>query len=190
MKKVVVCVLCAIMVTVMFVITGCSDNSEQIAQLQQRNIELEQRIEELERKDISADPKDLSVFWTDKAEYVEGETVTVYFGENAVYKVVVEQYNVGLDVFSIQLQVTSLICPISKASILLYSYIVWDAGQIVNATDYGVGICNLNVVTRTGCDFRNAAAALENATFFDLVLCVPGVPFPLCTIKNLDIRGA
>ena len=76
MKKLISVFVLAIMAaSVLLAVAGCSDNSALLAEIE----ELKDRVEDLENKN--------NVFWTDKAEYAEDETMTVYFKNTAVFEV-------------------------------------------------------------------------------------------------------
>lgn len=85
MKKLISVFVLAVMVaSVLLAVAGCSDNSgmqqnSDSSALLAEIEELKDRVEDLENKN--------NVFWTDKAEYSEHETMTIYFKDTAVFNV-------------------------------------------------------------------------------------------------------
>ena len=134
MKKLIsVFVLAMMAVSMLFAVAGCSDNSALLAEIEG----LKDRVEDLENKN--------NVFWTDKAEYAETETMTVYFKDTAVFKIRISDSRKflasGGAIINADIMIESQKSDYYAENILGESYIEWfnDAQEsgICIRTSYG-----------------------------------------------------
>ena len=192
MKKVISVFVLAVMVTsVLFAVAGCSgnsgmqqnsDNSALLAELE----ELKDRVEDIENKN--------NVFWTDKAEYAEDETMTVWFKDTAVFKIRLNfdtshGYPIRMSrvYFNYFTYVTSLVSDITGQSVLGTSYVACETVSSVPNQDWEtVTICRKNEETSVNGNVSVQDGMLE-ATSYDFVICVPGTAFELARFVDVSV---
>ena len=139
----------------------------------------------------AGDISKLNMFWTDKAEYSESETVTVYFADKEVYTIrkTYGSYAAIIGYINFGLEVTCLSVDLPLESIARYINLYWDDGVFVNMQTYSSDICKVNIKKTTDVEFRGTNDAMTNKTYLNLVICVPGTAFPMATIKNVTITN-
>ena len=133
----------------------------------------------------------LNVFTTDKAEYNERETMTVYFKNVPVLKIrlrfdTVDGTPLYSSSFSCAMYMTSLCSDIYFESILSTMLLVWDNGVCVRQNPTSTSLLTKNEETKVGGYFADTDDAYTNGTWFDIVICVPGTPFELARFKNVS----
>ena len=197
MKKVISVFVLAVMATsVLFAVSGCSGNSgmqaeidtlkQSIEDLVSENGDLSERVEDLENKN--------NVFWTDKAEYDENETMTVYFKDTAVFKIrlnfdtshgyPIRMSKISFNYFT---YVTSLVSDITGESVLGTSYVACETVSSVPNPDWEtVTICRKNEETSINGNVDVQEGMLE-ATSYDFVICVPGTAFELARFVDVSV---
>lgn len=137
----------------------------------------------------------LNIFTTDKAEYGEKETMTVYFKNQAVLKIRLRLDNLygaslqwsGETTFNSSIYITSLFADIYVESILGTSYVVWEDGMFLRRQNMNSSIADRNEEELFGGQYDGSEEAYTNATWFDFVICVPGTPFELARFKNVSV---
>ena len=134
----------------------------------------------------------LNVFTTDKAEYGEHETMTVYFKNQPVLKIRISFENINGtalwgNTFNCRLYITSLCASIYDELIVGTTFIAWDRGTCARKQFSNVNIIKQNEETGVGGYFTDTEEAYAEATWFDLVICVPGTPFELARFKNVSV---
>ena len=188
MKKAVITVMAVIMsltaVCFAFGCTGTTQNNDNET-LRAEIEDLKDRVEDLENKN--------NVFWTDKAEYSEHETMTVYFKDTAVFKIRLNfdtihgfAIRMSSEYFNYFAYVTSLVSDINAVSVLGTSYITCEAASCLPNPNESVTICYKGKETSANGNFR-IQEGMENATSYDFVICVPGTAFELARFVNLGI---
>ena len=65
-------------------------------------------------------------------------------------------------------------------------FIEWNNGICISELSSDLSIMELNKECRSGADFIGTKKAYDEATWFDLVICVPGTPFELARFKNVS----
>ena len=200
MKKFIKSIVLIMMSVVMLLsFTACAGTSA----LKKEIEELKQQISELQETGIGdkgptgdkgpvGDPAELNVFWTDKYEYTEDETVTVHYRDMALYSVKKRSHDYGTGgsggIALVGIRVMCLYLPsISISSVLQNICLRWDEGLIYNNLTYS-GTCYQNIAKDDGVMFSPFNTVYASATFFDLIICVPGTYFPLAVIKNITIE--
>ncbi len=186
MKKAVIAVMVVIMtLTAAFMVSGCTDEAMQ-AQIDG----LMDRVEDLENKN--------NVFWTDKAEYAETETMTVYFKDTAVFKIRISDSRKflasGGAIINADIMIESQKSDYYAENILGESYIEWfnDAQEsgICIRTSYGSDasdrVCYAKQEVTCPISFR-AEEAITKGTTYDFVLCIPGTQFELARF-NINLK--
>lgn len=133
----------------------------------------------------------LNIFTTDKAEYGEKETMTVYFNNKPVLKI-----RLGFDslegtplfgaAINFSLYITSLCADIYDESIIGTMLIVCDSGAFSRKPSSDISLIKQNKETNVVGSFIDASSDCAHATWFDLVICVPGTPFELARFKNVS----
>ena len=170
-------------------LASCSDNSSlegKLTDLEQKNSSLEEQLKS------KSEVKDLNVYWTAKDEYAEDETVEVYFGNTKVYSVKItdtEIMETQGGVILVRLEVYSYFLPISKEVLFKNTYLRWNSGIFTdNRAPYYGEMIEINTANNLPVWYRDAQTAIDTATRFDLMLCAPGISFPIATIKNITIN--
>lgn len=183
----------AIVMTVTMI--GCSDTSalqSDIDRLTDIVADLTDTVADLteDNENLTDKVNSLNVFTSDKAEYSEHETMTVYFGNQPVLKIRLSFDNAdGTPLwgrsFNFTVYITSLCTDIYDESIISTASLVWNQGSCVRkpASSY---IIKQNVEKKAGGYFTETDEAYEKGTWFDLVICVPGTPFELARFKNVS----
>ncbi len=176
------------------------DLKDIIAELIDKNEELTNKVDDLTDKvdDLTAENGELTdkinalnVFTTDKAEYNEHETMTVYFKNVPVLKIRISFNNLhstgfwGTS-FNFDVYLTSLCADIYDESIIGTAFVAWDNGTLLRKPASNSYIIKQNEEKEAGGYFVNTAEACANGTWFDLVICVPGTPFELARFKNVS----
>ena len=176
--------------------------SDRVDSLTTENGELSDKISDLiadindlttENGELSDRIESLNVFWTDKAEYGERETMTVYFGNRPVLKIRIDFDNLrGTALFgewalNNSLYITSLCADIYADSIVGTSFVDSDNGTFVRDPSSSVRILTQNKETSITGSFDATKEAYAGATWFDIVICVPGTPFELARFKNVSV---
>lgn len=133
----------------------------------------------------------LNVFTTDKAEYEEHETMTVYFKSIPVLKIRLNfDTSIGTPLswhsFNCDLYMTSFCTDIYFESILSTMLLVWDNGYCVRYRPESKGILRKNKESAFVGYFADTDDAYARGTWFDIVICVPGTPFELARFKNVS----
>ena len=187
MKKLLTVLALTLMTVVMaFTVAGCSNTSAVD--------KLTERIEALEKEneDLQNQLNNLNVFWTDKKVYSKTETITIYFGQIAAFRIRVDNFEWVKSSYSINndIYLTSLCSDILEDSIAFSTYLIWDNGTYLRDSSTTDKIAKQNEETRVGGNYKGdrTATAYNNATFFDFVICVPGTPFELARFKNVTVN--
>ena len=168
-----------------------SDLKKSIGDLEKANSDLKKELDKLQKN--GPNPSTLNVFWTDKYEYAEYETITVYFRDIALYSIKKHFHNFvtgGGGAAWISVIITCLYFPsMTVSSVLDNICLRWDEGVCYNSDTYSASeICYKNIGKEAGTEFNQFNAVYAAATFFDLIICVPGTYFPLAVIKNITIE--
>lgn len=163
------------------------DLKNQIGKLENENNSLKDELEEIKNS------KD-NVFWTEKQEYSQNETMTVYYGNSAVFKIKVSDNSpratLNKDCVTGQLLLTSLLTDINGGSLIKTSYLEYGENIASNDAPDGGGnyICYKNVEKALGATYRcTLTDDVINAKEVKLVICVPGTPFPMAYFKISNI---
>ena len=193
MKRAVIAVMAVIMsLTAVFVASGCTgttqnnDNDALRAEIE----DLKDRVEDLENKN--------NVFWTDKAEYSEHETMTVYFKNTAVYEIRLDGestasgkslFVTGKNVISASIAVKCLQVDTYSGSFLESTFIFGDNVKFIKTSTSGTNILlPVGVEKSLGASYEGDENAVVNGSSYDFVICVPGTPFELARFKNVSIE--
>ncbi len=210
MKKAlkILAIIATVMVTVL-PLAACGDSSktqseldllkETIEELTDRlddltaeNGELNDRLDDLttENGELTDKINGLNVFTSDKAEYEEHETMTVYFKNVPVLKIRIAFTNIyGTAVwsgaFNFSVFITALCADIYDESIIGTAFIAWDNGYCLRGSATP-DLIKRNVETKASGYFDDTVDAYKTGTWFDLVICVPGTPFELARFKNIS----
>lgn len=189
MKKLISVFVLAVMVaSVLLAVAGCSDNSGMrrtanssalLAEIE----ELKDRVEDLENKN--------NVFWTDKAEYSEHETMTIYFKDTAVFNVAMAKEPAlagGIEYINTSFILTSLVSDIAAASIVGSSYVEWNNGVCFADKEPGEAVCKQNIETSFNLYYYGASDAISMGTEYSIVICIPGTPFELARFINVSME--
>ncbi len=197
MKKAlkILAIIATVMVTVL-PLAACGDSSKtqsELDLLKETIEELTDRLDDLttENGELSDRIDALNVFTTDKAEYNERETMTVYFKNVPVLKIrlrfdTVDGTPLYSSSFSCAMYMTSLCSDIYFESILSTMLLVWDNGVCVRQNPTSTSLLTKNEETKVGGYFADTDDAYTNGTWFDIVICVPGTPFELARFKNVS----
>ena len=187
MKKAVIAVMAVIMsLTAVFVASGCTgttqnnDNETLRAEIE----DLKDRVEDLENKN--------NVFWTDKAEYSEHETMTVYFKDTAVFSIVISSdpaLDGGVEYVNASFTITALSVDLYSLSIVPYCYLEWESGVCeFNDRNPNNILCKKNAPTQCNLSFSGANAAITYGEKYSVVMCVPGTKFELARFVNVTME--
>ena len=166
------------------------DLKNQIGKLENENNSLKDELEEIKNfKD--------NVFWTEKQEYSQNETMTVYYGNIAVFKIKIrENYpdtSSNLDFVNNDFGITSLITDIYAGDMVKTTYLEYDGKIAINGSSYDssnstADICYKNVEKFIGASYDCVLSDdVINATDVKIVVCVPGTPFPMAYFKINNI---
>ena len=204
MKKAlkILAIIATVMVTVL-PLAACGDSSKtqsELDLLKETIEELTDRLDDLttengeltdKNEELSDRIDALNVFTTDKAEYNERETMTVYFKNVPVLKIrlrfdTVDGTPLYSSSFSCAMYMTSLCSDIYFESILSTMLLVWDNGVCVRQNPTSTSLLTKNEETKVGGYFADTDDAYTNGTWFDIVICVPGTPFELARFKNVS----
>lgn len=204
MKKAlkILAIIATVMVTVL-PLAACGDSSKtqsELDLLKETIEELTDRLDDLttengeltdKNEELSDRIDALNVFTSDKAEYGERETMTVYFKNIPVLKIELRFDTVcGTPLwgaaFNCAMFITSLCADIYAESILSTMSLVWDNGSCLRRNATSTNVLKKNNKTPTGGFFANTQDAYDNGTKFDVVICVPGTPFELARFKNVS----
>ena len=183
MKKLLTVLALTLMTVIMaFTVAGCATDTSAIDNLTDKIDELTERIEELENEN--------NVFWTDKKEYSETETMTIYFGQTAVFKIRLDSDSrwSGTEGINYHFYLTSFCSDILVDSIATATYLSWNSGTYMPAWSSNATIAKKNVEKQAGGYYKGDGAAYNNATSFDFVICVPGTPFELARFKSVTVN--
>ena len=186
MKKILTVLGLTLMTVVMaFTVAGCATDTSAIDNLNDKIDELTERIEELENKN--------HVFWTDKKEYSSTETMTIYFGKTAAFKIRLgDDFKLGISGGSYYINnsfyLTSLCSDILKDSIATATYLSWNSGTYMRASSTNDTVAKQNVELRVYGSYKVDETVYNNATSIDFVVCVPGTPFELARFKNVTVN--
>ncbi len=169
------------------------DLKDIIAELIDKNEELTNKVDDLtaENGELTDKINALNVFTTDKAEYNERETITIYYKKKPFLKIRINFDSTfgtalyGLDL-GVGFYITSLYSAIYAESITNTVFIEWNNGICISELSSDLSIMELNKECRSGADFIGTKKAYDEATWFDLVICVPGTPFELARFKNVS----
>ena len=191
MKKLIsVFVLAVMAASVLLAVAGCSENSgmqqnSDSSALLAEIEDLKDRVEDLENKN--------NVFWTDKAEYSETETMTVYFKDTAVFKIRLNfdtshgfAVRMSSEYFNYFAYVTSLVSDINAVSVLGTSYITCETASCLSNPNDSVTVCYKGKETSANGNFR-IQEGMQNAASYDFVICVPGTAFELARFVNVGV---
>lgn len=162
------------------------DYKNRIELLESDNDSLQDKIESLE----SVKP---NVFWTGKEEYAQNETMTVYYGNKAVFEMTLAiDYPYASDkaayIFG-GVEIKSLLTDISGASILRTSYLEYDSNiAMYGSRDIDEVICYKGVKVQNASRYAcGVASNVKNSKDVKLWICVPGTPFPMAYFKITEI---
>ncbi len=164
------------------------DNEKKFAELERLIEDLKNQIGELEEN------KNSNVFWTEKQEYSQNETMTIYYGNSAVLKLKVREtfpyiladgrYIIGW------FDITSLLTDIDMNLIAKTTYVEYDGKIAYNANRYlETNMCQKGVENDIGANYPcTGLTEVLNAKEVKIVVCVPGTPFPLAHFKISKIN--
>ena len=165
MKKAVIAVMVVIMMlTAAFMVSGCTDEA-----MQTQIDSLMDRVEYLENKN--------NVFWTDKAEYGEHETMTVYFKDTAVFKIRLsfDTTSFGLafgiaseHVINGSLYVKSLTSDIFADAVLANSYLLHENGIALKKTSTNQTILHKDIEKNVGAVYESSST-MADGTNYDFI---------------------
>ena len=185
MKKAIIAVMAVIMsltaVCFAFGCTGTTQNND--------NETLRAEIEDLK------DRVENNVFWTDKAEYAETETMTVYFKDTAVLEVKLDFDTAfgtafwvsGTYVINYYVIIKSLQSDIYAETITNTSYVAWESGSALTYQSEYDTICYQNEAVATG-GYVESEVAVAHEGQYDFVICVPGTAFELARFVNVTVH--
>ena len=187
MKKAVITVMAVIMtLTAVLLASGCTgttqnnDNETLRAEIE----DLKDRVEDLENKN--------NVFWTDKAEYSEHETMTVYFKDTAVFSIVISSdpaLDGGVEYVNASFTITALSVDLYSLSIVPYCYLEWESGVCeFNDRNPSNILCKKNAPTQCNFSFSGASDAITYGEKYSVVICVPGTKFELARFVNVTMK--
>lgn len=167
------------------------DNEKKFAELERVIEDLKNQIGELEEN------KNSNVFWTEKQEYSQNETMTVYYGNSAVFKIRVrDNYPntaLNIDFVNCNFGITSLVADIYAGDMVKTTYLEYDGKIAINGSSYDSSnstayICYKNVENFIGASYDCVLSDdVINATDVKIVVCVPGTPFPMAYFKINNI---
>ncbi len=165
--------------------------NDRLDDLTTENGELNDRLDDLttENGELTDKINGLNVFTSDKAEYAQTETMTVFFKNIPVLKIRMSfdtACGTPLWSFNCSLYITSLCADIYAESILGSMLLAWDNGTCVKKPDTSSSVLTQNVETKEIVNFIHTGDAYDNGTKFDIVICVPGTPFELARFKNVS----
>lgn len=169
------------------------DLTDKVDDLTTENGTLSDKVDDLtaENGELTDKINALNVFTSDKSEYGERETMTVYFKNIPVLKIELRFDTVcGTPLwgaaFNCAMFITSLCADIYAESILSTMSLVWDNGSCLRKNATSTNVLKKNNKTPTGGFFADTQDAYDNGTWFDIVICVPGTPFELARFKNVS----
>ncbi|MDE6677386.1 MAG: hypothetical protein K2K12_06740 [Clostridia bacterium] len=184
MKKLFTVLALALMTVIMAVtVAGCGTDTAAVDELTNKVNKLTERIEELESKN--------NVFWTDKKEYSKTDTMTVYFGKTAVFKIRLDNFKYSSSTgkyINGSFYLTNLCADILVDSIATTTYLSWNSGTYMPSWTPDGSIAKKDVETLVRGSYEGDGTAYNNATSFDFVVCVPGTPFELARFKNVSVN--
>lgn len=191
MKKVVgAFVLTVVLVAVLCVSTGCSmsgnntqqsyDDSALLAEIEN----LKDRVDELESKN--------NVFWTDKAEYAENETMTIYLKNEAICSIRLNSETgsfgtVNDDGLNGRVYVTSFIDNMRSDTMIAASYVLWENGMATRDVSTSPFILNKNEESVVPGIF-SSKEDVRVGDNYSYVICLPGTLFELARFTNITVR--
>ncbi len=194
MLKVLAAIFAAVVMAIPMVACGDSSKTQSELDLLKETIEeLTDRLDDLttENGELTDKIEALNVFTSDKAEYGERETMTVYFKNIPVLKIKLRFDTLGGTAlsggsFACTMTITSLCADIYAESILSTMFLVWDNGSCLRKNATSTTVLKKNEETLTGGYFADTQDAYANGTKFDVAICVPGTPFELARFKNVS----
>ena len=194
MLKVLAAIFAAVVMAIPMVACGDSSKTQSELDLLKETIEeLTDRLDDLttENGELTDKIEALNVFTSDKAEYGERETMTVYFKNIPVLKIKLRFDTLGGTAlsggsFACTMTITSLCADIYAESILSTMFLVWDNGICLRKNATSTNVLKKNEETLTGGYFADTQDAYANGTRFDVAICVPGTPFELARFKNVS----
>lgn len=168
--------------------------TEKIDDLIAENGALSDKIDDLTTENGALSDKidSLNVFTSDKKEYGEHETMTVYFKKNPVLKIRLSFDNIyGTALFSGSvmnhaIRITSLCADIYAETIIGTSFAESNVGTFVRSSSAGTKILKQNQEVGIVGQFDCSDEAYNSSIYFDIVICVPGTPFELARFKNVS----
>ncbi|MDE6677248.1 MAG: hypothetical protein K2K12_06035 [Clostridia bacterium] len=186
MKKLFTVLALALMTAVMaFTVAGCGNS----APTKEDFDALKNRVEELEEQN-----KNLNVFWTDKAEYSETETMTIYFRDTAVYKIRLDftrsggkPFWKGTSALNGAFYITGLCSDFYSSEIIGASFLESDKGFLELNSKYEPSLIKKGVETSQS-TYYETSTNYSGMTWLDFVICVPGTHVELARFKNVSFR--
>lgn len=180
MKKAVIAVMVVIMtLTAAFMVSGCTDTA-----MQTQIDSLMDRVEDLENKN--------NVFWTEKTEYAETETMTVYFKDAAVFSIFISSDPAllgGAQFITTSFTITALSVDLYNLSIIPYCYLEWESGVCeFYDKDLYSRLCKKGIPTQCNLAFRSTNDAIAYGEKYSVVMCVPGTKFELARFVNVTME--
>ena len=187
MKKLLTVLALTLMTVVMaFTIAGCTNAS---APTKEDFDALIDRVEELEEQN-----KNLNVFWTNKKEYSETETMTIYFRDTAVYKIRLnftlssgKPFWKGTTALNGEFYITGLCSDFYSSEIIGASFLEWNEGFLELNSTYTPSLIKKGVETSKAANYITSAD-YSGMTWLDFVICVPGTHVELARFKNVSFR--
>lgn len=183
MKKAVIAVMAVIItLTAAFMVSGCTDEA-----MQTQIDSLIDRVEDLENKN--------NVFWTDKGEYAETETMTVYFKDTAVYEISLSFASSYKTAFADSgdhlvvngvVYIKSLIADIYATTVISTSYLISDSTSYTCSTGNYTTILRKDEKTTVVCQYKSVVELSKNASY-DFVICIPGTPVELARFIDVSV---
>ncbi len=168
------------------------DLTDKVDDLTTENGTLSDKVDDLtaENGELTDKINALNVFTTDKTEYNEHETMTVYFKNTPVLKIRLNfDLSMGTPLWggsNFELYITSLCGNLLAQSITGTIRLDWDNGSCFRKLSTSTTVLKQNEEKSTGGYFDNSEEARANGTWYDLVICVPGTPFELARFKNVS----
>lgn len=186
MKKLIATAMIAIVfVSVLCVFSGCGnevptyDDTELYYEIEK----LKDRIEDLENKN--------NVFWTEKAEYTENETMTIYLKDNAICSIRLNSETgsfgtVNDDGLNGRVYVTSFIDKMRSDTMIAASYVLWEDGMATRDVSTSPFILNKNEESIVPGIF-SSNEDVRNGDNYSYVICLPGTLFELARFTNITV---
>ncbi|MCH5163053.1 MAG: bZIP transcription factor [Clostridiales bacterium] len=199
MKKLLTVLALTLMTVVMAIaVIGCgTTDTTAIDELTKRIEALEKENEDLKKKDneLQNQVNNLNVFWADKKEYAETDTMTIYFRDTAVYKIRLRFDTLngtpfssgGYYLINAYFYLTGLCSDIQTGEVVFGTFLESDKGDYLRSTDF-TELAKQGVETSTGSNYTSKNIENTSITRLDFVVCVPGTKVELARFKNVSFN--